>query len=131
MKAQRIRVPLTEPLKVELSLEADVKYENKLLLCYFNQQIIHKERDSILCYLSTVTMSRLYPTYRESNDTDIQYTAGEHPPHFKAITMCVCINTQLKPVVNKAVFNFAEFSDFRLTMATHTGNTLQNNQLCS
>lgn len=49
--SERTRVPLTEHLKIELSLEADVKYKNKLLLCYLNQHIIHKERDSISCFL--------------------------------------------------------------------------------
>lgn len=102
--SEKTRVPLTEPLKVQLSLEADVKYENKLFLCYLNQQIIHKEHNSISCFLQKAKKlihshnEQVVPTYRESSDTDIQYTAGEHPLHLKMITMCVSINTRLKHV---------------------------------
>lgn len=105
--SEKTRVPLTEPLKVELSLEADVKYENKPFLCSaLNQHIIHKECDSISCFLQKAKKlihshnEQDVPTYRESSDTDIQYTAGEHPLHLKVITICVCINTRIKHVVS-------------------------------
>lgn len=92
-------VPLTQPLKVELSLDTDVKYENKLLLRYLNQQTIHKEHDSISCFLQKAK-KQVALTYRENRDTHIQYTAREHRLHLKVITMCVCINTWLKHVVS-------------------------------
>lgn len=68
--SEKTHGPLTEPLKVDLSLEADVKYENKLLLCYLNQQIIHKERDSISCFLQKA--KKIIPSHNEQVVPDIQ-----------------------------------------------------------